>query len=46
MSKSPDNLKLEDSSPKTGTYVLYQKQASLLKQADLKDIFTKLSKSV
>jgi hypothetical protein len=37
---------LEKSSPKTGSSAFYQKKASSWKQADLRDMFKKASKSV
>jgi hypothetical protein len=40
-----DNLALEDSSPKTGSFAFYEKKASSVKLDDLMIIFIKVSKS-
>jgi len=44
--RSPDNLSLEASNPKTGISAFYKTKTSSVKQADLRDMFKKSSKSV
>jgi hypothetical protein len=38
---NPDNPALEESSPKNENFAFYHKKASLMKQADLRDMFKK-----
>jgi len=40
------NLALDESSPMIRSYAFYQKRSSLVKQADLKDVIRKASRSV
>jgi hypothetical protein len=41
-----DNSALEKTSPKTGSFAFYQRKTSSMKQADLRDMFKRASKSV
>ena len=43
---NPDNVTLEESSPKTGSFAFYQIKASSVKQADLGGMFKMTSKNV